>query len=168
MGNPISVKSRCWDSDIEGRGKQMKESAIEARLVRRVRERGGLCYKFVSPGNRGVPDRLVIAPDGRVFFVELKSKNGRLSELQKFQKSELEKRNMAVQVLYSVEQVEEFVKDAFKPNAGSLCDDCEYGKERGCYQAHGIFYDPWGEGLSKPDWCPYQQSNGLDDDPLPF
>ena len=75
---------------------------------------GGLCYKFVSPGNRGVPDRLVITPDGRVFFVELKSKTGRLSELQKFQKSELEKRNVTVRVLNSVAAVQEFVEEAFK------------------------------------------------------
>ena len=72
---------------------------------------GGLCYKFASPGNRGVPDRLVITPDGRVFFVELKSKTGRLSELQKFQKSELEKRNVTVRVLNSVAAVQEFVEE---------------------------------------------------------
>ena len=75
---------------------------------------GGLCYKFVSPGNRGVPDRLVITPDGRVFFVELKSKTGRLSELQKFQKSELEKRNVTVRVLNSVAAVQKFVEEVFK------------------------------------------------------
>ena len=89
----------------------MRESAIEARLVRRVRERGGLCYKFVSPGNRGVPDRLVITPDGRMFFVELKSQTGRLSKLQKFQMSELKARNVDVYVLYSVEHVEEFMRE---------------------------------------------------------
>ena len=89
----------------------MKESEIEARLVKLVRGRGGLCYKFVSPGNRGVPDRIVITPDGRVFFVELKSQTGRLSELQKFQKSELEKRNVTVRVLNSVAAVQEFVEE---------------------------------------------------------
>ena len=146
----------------------MRESAIEEKLVKLVRDGGGLCYKFVSPGNRGVPDRLVITPDGRVFFVELKSETGRLSELQKFQMSELEKRNVAVHVLNSMEQVAEFVKEAFKPNAGYICDDCETGKERGCPQARGVSYDPWGEGLSHPDYCPYYQSNGLEEDPLPF
>ena len=38
----------------------MKESYIESYLVRKVKEHGGLCYKFVSPGNPGVPDRLII------------------------------------------------------------------------------------------------------------
>ena len=35
----------------------MRESSIESYLVRKVKEHGGLCYKFVSPGNPGVPDR---------------------------------------------------------------------------------------------------------------
>ena len=46
----------------------MKESEIEARLVRGVKALGGVAYKFVSPGNVGVPDRLVVLPGGRVIF----------------------------------------------------------------------------------------------------
>ena len=49
----------------------MKESYIESYLVRKVKEHGGLCYKFVSPGNPGVPDRLIITPTGKTIFVEL-------------------------------------------------------------------------------------------------
>ena len=48
----------------------MKESYIESYLVRKVKEHGGLCYKFVSPGNPGVPDRLIITPTGKTIFVE--------------------------------------------------------------------------------------------------
>ena len=51
----------------------MKESYIESYLVRKVKEHGGLCYKFVSPGNPGVPDRLIITPTGKTIFVELKT-----------------------------------------------------------------------------------------------
>ena len=40
----------------------MRESSIESYLVRKVKEHGGLCYKFVSPGNPGVPDRIIITP----------------------------------------------------------------------------------------------------------
>ncbi len=57
----------------------MKESTIEARLVREVKKRGGLCYKFVSPDNAGVPDRIVITPEGRTIFVELKTLVGHLA-----------------------------------------------------------------------------------------
>ena len=50
----------------------MKESAVEKRLVKRVKEAGGLALKFVSPGCTGVPDRIVVLPGGRIAFVECK------------------------------------------------------------------------------------------------
>lgn len=46
----------------------MKESQIERRLAVMVRERGGLCYKFVSPSNPGVPDRIIITPAAEQFM----------------------------------------------------------------------------------------------------
>jgi len=51
----------------------MREKQIEMALVYRVKELGGLCEKFVSPGRRSVPDRLVTLPGGRIIFVELKA-----------------------------------------------------------------------------------------------
>ena len=39
-------------------------------------------YKFTSPGRAGVPDRMFIAPDGVVFFIEFKTPTGKLSKLQ--------------------------------------------------------------------------------------
>lgn len=91
----------------------MKESDIETRLVRLVRERGGLCWKFVSPGNAGVPDRIVVTPRGRTIFVELKTKNGRLSPQQRRQIQALCLRGAEVRVLYGLEQVKDFVEEVF-------------------------------------------------------
>lgn len=90
-----------------------KESSIERYLVRKVKEHGGLCYKFVSPGNPGVPDRLVILPDGRVIFVELKTDVGRLAKVQKWQRSEMTKRRADVRVLYGRDAVEDFLREVF-------------------------------------------------------
>ena len=89
----------------------MKESAIEARLVRMVRERGGLCYKFVSPGNPGVPDRIVITPEGKTIYVELKTDTGRLANIQKWQQEEMKKRGVDVRVLHGLDQVKAFVEE---------------------------------------------------------
>jgi len=50
----------------------MRERDIEAYFVKRVKEAGGLQRKFVSPGVRGVPDRIAILK-GVVHFVELKA-----------------------------------------------------------------------------------------------
>ena len=62
------------------------EKEIEAHLIRSVKNKKGLCMKWVSPGNAGVPDRLIIVPWGEIYFVELKAegKRNNLSPLQKF------------------------------------------------------------------------------------
>lgn len=51
----------------------MYEHELEDFAVARFAEAGHFCLKFVSPGFPGVPDRIVIAPDGRVFFIEFKA-----------------------------------------------------------------------------------------------
>lgn len=94
----------------------MKESTIEARLVREVRKLGGLCYKFTSPGNPGVPDRIVILPDGRTIYVELKTEIGRLAKIQQWQLDEMRKRGADVRVLKGLDQVMEFLEEV-RPGA---------------------------------------------------
>ena len=94
----------------------MRESTIEARLVREVRKLGGLCYKFTSPGNPGVPDRIVILPDGRTIYVELKTEIGRLAKIQKWQIEEIRKRGANVRVLKGMDQVLAFLEEV-KTNA---------------------------------------------------
>ena len=89
----------------------MTEAQIEGKMVRLVRDRGGLCYKFISPNNPGVPDRIVITPDGKVIFVELKTLIGRLAEIQKWQIGEMRKRGTDVRVLHGWEAVKEFIEE---------------------------------------------------------
>ena len=89
----------------------MLEKEIERRLCEMVRRRGGISYKFISPNNPGVPDRIVITPSGIVWFVELKTETGRLRNIQKWQKSELEKRNANVRVIHGWEAAKEFVEE---------------------------------------------------------
>ena len=63
----------------------MRESELERILVDEVRKEGGKAYKWVSPGNDGVPDRIVFFPGGDVYFVELKNEKGRVSPRQAVQ-----------------------------------------------------------------------------------
>lgn len=67
----------------------MRESELERILVDEVRKVGGRAYKWVSPGNDGVPDRIVFFPDGSVYFVELKTETGKVSAQQKIQQTRL-------------------------------------------------------------------------------
>ncbi len=76
-----------------------------------VCERRGLCYKFVSPGNPGVPDRIVLTPDGRIYFIELKTETGKLSNLQRAQITRLKDLGQDVRVLYGLEDVKEFLEE---------------------------------------------------------
>jgi len=61
----------------------MLEKTIEAHLVKRMKEIGGECYKWSSPGNRGVPDRICIFPNARVLFIEVKKPGQEPSKLQR-------------------------------------------------------------------------------------
>ena len=49
------------------------ERDVEAALIRRVKQLGGLCEKFHAIGRRSVPDRIVTLPGNIVIFVELKA-----------------------------------------------------------------------------------------------
>ncbi len=72
---------------------------------------GGLAYKFVSPGNDGVPDRIVVMPRRTPIFVELKTETGKLSPLQKVQIRRLQKLGQDVRVLYGIDQVNQFLQE---------------------------------------------------------
>ena len=64
-------------------GKLMaKEKNIEQKLVKKVREIGGLALKFVSPGFDGVPDRLILIAYGKLAFVEVKAPGEKPRPLQ--------------------------------------------------------------------------------------
>lgn len=67
----------------------MLEKDIESWLNKQVEKMGGLAFKFVSPGNPGVPDRIYILPNGRVWFVELKQQLGKVANIQKKQRQRL-------------------------------------------------------------------------------
>lgn len=88
----------------------MLEKDIEKKFTRDLKRLGCLVYKFESPSSAGVPDRLCITESGRVVFVELKRPQGRLSERQKVVIEDLKKHNAEVYVLYSIEEVEKFIK----------------------------------------------------------
>lgn len=50
----------------------MREKALEQKLVKAVKAAGGIAPKFISPGLAGMPDRLVLLPEGKIAFIEVK------------------------------------------------------------------------------------------------
>ncbi len=67
----------------------MVEKNIEVHLRDRAKVLGGKAYKFVSPGNDGMPDRLVCLPGGRIAFVETKAPGKKSTPLQLKKQAEL-------------------------------------------------------------------------------
>lgn len=71
------------------------EKDIEKKLKARLEKIRCMVLKFVSPGNAGVPDRLIITPAGRMCFVELKRPGGKLRPLQKLWRGKLRRYQVA-------------------------------------------------------------------------
>jgi hypothetical protein len=90
----------------------MRERDIEEYLRSQVKKAGGKAYKFVSPGNDGVPDRLVLFPGGRVYFVELKAPGKKPRPLQIKQMRDIAALGCDVRVIDSKEGVDAFVREA--------------------------------------------------------
>ena len=88
----------------------MLEKEIEKYFVWRVERAGGKTYKFKSPTQRGVSDRIACMPDGSTWFIELKTKNGKLSDLQKLFAADMILRQQRYACLWSKEMVDEWIK----------------------------------------------------------
>ena len=61
------------------------EKELEAKLVKGVKQMGGQCLKWTSPGTTGLPDRIILLPGGLIAFVEMKRpKNSKTAQLQTY------------------------------------------------------------------------------------
>lgn len=65
------------------------EKDTEKYLRDEIHKIGGTAYKFVSPGNTGVPDRMICLPGKKVVFVELKSEGKHSTPKQNQQQNKL-------------------------------------------------------------------------------
>lgn len=89
--------------------KKELEKDVEKILTDGVKKIGGKAYKFVSPGNSGVPDRLVVFRGRAPVFVELKTRTGKITELQEMQIERLRSLGQDVRVLYGKDDVLKFL-----------------------------------------------------------
>jgi len=86
-------------------GEAMRESMIENKLKKVVREMGGLAIKLISPSLDGLPDRLVLLPGRKFAFVELKAPGKTLRPLQVKRKSQLESLGFSVYCIDEITQI---------------------------------------------------------------
>ena len=79
------------------------ERDVEQYLILRVGQLGGLCLK---QGQEGWPDRIVILPDGKLIWVELKRRTGKLADLQQYRAYLLRQVGQQVEVAWTKEDVD--------------------------------------------------------------
>lgn len=83
----------------------MREKLIEQKLVKAVKAEHGMCPKLVSPGTDGMPDRLVLLPNGKLSFVEVKAPGEKPRPLQARRHEQLRQLGFMVAVLDNAEQI---------------------------------------------------------------
>lgn len=88
----------------------MRERDIELYLKHQCVIHDALCWKWVSPGVAGVPDRVVAWPGGRVIFVELKAPGQKPRMQQQRRIEQLRARGAEVAILDSLIGVDAFIK----------------------------------------------------------
>ena len=89
----------------------MRESFIEEKLTKAVKQNGGVCWKFTSPGTAGVPDRIILMPEGRIAFVEVKAPGEKPRPLQQSRHRLLRRLGFKVYVLDALEDIEKIISE---------------------------------------------------------
>jgi hypothetical protein len=89
----------------------MKEKGIEQKFVDEVKRINGLAIKLVSPGFSGLPDRLVLIPEGKIGFVEVKAPGKKPRRLQRSRHDQLRKLGFKVFVLDDENQIKAILED---------------------------------------------------------
>ncbi len=90
--------------------KKRRESAIEKEFRKYVESLGGDCYKFVSPGNRGVADRIIML-NGVISVFELKATGETLDPLQEYFQRRAKKQKVPYGWADNIEDAKKFVHE---------------------------------------------------------
>lgn len=84
------------------------ERDVEQHFTAQGEAYGAWTVKLNCPGNAGMPDRLIIFPDGEIVFVEIKAPGKKPRPLQERMFARLEKRGHPVTVIDSLEEADFF------------------------------------------------------------
>ncbi len=92
-------------------GEHMKENELERKFVAEIKKNKGFALKFISPGYDGMPDRLVLLPNGVIAFVELKATGCKPRPLQLSRHGMLRSLGFKVFVLDDVGCIQKIIKE---------------------------------------------------------
>jgi len=90
------------------------EKGLDRRLCKEVLKLGGIAIKYPTIHTTGFPDRIVIMPGGRTYYVEMKSTGKQPSPTQKVWIKRLLNLDHDVRVVSTSEMLSEFLKHIAK------------------------------------------------------
>ena len=86
------------------------ESYVEQYLKLQCLKNDILCFKFISPGISGVPDRVLIG-NGSTVFVEVKKPGGTVRKLQKHIIAQMRNHGAHVRIIDTREGVDSLIHE---------------------------------------------------------
>ena len=121
LGKPETACARLIRGSVYTRARIVTESekVLEAELRERCKALGWMCIKLTSQYQRGLPDRLILMPGGRIWFVELKRPDGgTVGRLQDYWYSLLHAWGFNARFIHTRRQVDELLLE-IRPGAVS-------------------------------------------------
>ena len=82
----------------------MLEKDIESKVCEYAKQQNVLVYKFTSPNRMAVPDRMLIRPDGHIWFVEFNREGAKPTPAQEREHHRLRQHKVSVFVIDNVEE----------------------------------------------------------------
>jgi len=76
----------------------MKEQDIQRKRIKDLEDQGYYVLKLIKTNKNGIPDLLAIKKGANVIFSEIKTKNGKVSELQKYRLKELKENGFQTEI----------------------------------------------------------------------
>lgn len=86
------------------------EDIIEKYLLKQAKKNKILCFKFTSPANNGVPDRILIG-HGKTIFVEVKRPGVKTRELQDVVIGEMRDHGADVRVIDTKKGINNLIRE---------------------------------------------------------
>ncbi|MCO5285193.1 MAG: VRR-NUC domain-containing protein [Chitinophagaceae bacterium] len=91
--------------------KKTSEKTLERKIVVEVKRLGGKALKFYCLSFTGMPDRIILLPDARVFFAEIKTTGKKPSPRQRFVHNWLRGLGFVVVVIDSAKALDDFLNE---------------------------------------------------------
>ena len=115
LGRQEAENARLMHASVYTRAREgivsASEKILEAELRERCKALGWMCIKLTSQYQRGLPDRLILMPGGRVCFAEIKTTGKKPTALQRLTHERFRALGYRVEVVDTTESLDNLIVD---------------------------------------------------------